>query len=256
MARQGPAYPADLAPPWVWMYAATFAAAGVYRWSLLVAQTTGPGTTVRWVGPVVFGLIAAAAPVDPTITEVPAIEPGSAVVSRRLAVNRLFGVGIFVIGGTLTASIAGAVRQPRIRRPTIAIRSLPDEAVGTRIALISDLHVGSLTTRVDGRRIADLANARSPDIVCLAGDFIDGDASELGADLAPLADIGVRVPANESVQVRAGHYTVGGTQVSVTNGGRFWVPVARLGAPTDITVLDLARARPEACAIRASTSSR
>lgn len=272
-------------------------------------------------------------------------------VSRRFVVERILGVGILAAGTTLTGvGIAGALGEPRVRRQTIAVRALPDEAVGTRIALISDLHVGSLTKRDDCQRIVNLVNAQDADIVCLAGDFSDGTAADLGSDLAPLADlrstagtffvtgnhefyfdvdswlqffptIGVRVLANESVQVRgvllagthdiqgepqgrgpdvgralrdraagqpaillthdpailddaiandvdlllaghthggqfypgvwivgattrtlSGHYTFGNTQVFVTNGCRFWGPVARLGAPMDITVLELVRA--------------
>ena len=268
-----------------------------------------------------------------------------------MALEGGLAVGILAVGATLTGiGMVGALSAPRIRRQTIAVAALPDESIGTRIVLISDLHVGSLTKRDDCQRIVDLVNAQQPDIVCLAGDFSDGDAASLGADLTPLAGlrstagtffvtgnhefyfdvdswleffptIGVRVLANESVQVRglllagthdiqgenqgrgpdveralrgrgagqpailmshnpavlddavdhgvdlllaghthggqfypgvwivgattrtlSGYYRFGDTQVFVTNGCRFWGPVARLGAPADITVLDLVRA--------------
>ena len=166
---------------------------------------------------------------DPAGDPVPA---GPAVVTRRVAVQRALGVGIVAVGGTLTGvALVGALGEPRVRRQTIGIRSLPQEAVGTRIALISDLHVGSLTGRADCQRIVDLVNAQNPDIICLAGDFSDGVAADLSVDLAPLADlrstagtffvtgnhefyfdvdswlkffptIGVQVLANASVQVR------------------------------------------------------
>jgi len=272
-------------------------------------------------------------------------------VTRRSVFEQVLAGAVLAVGATVTGvGIAGALGEPRVLRRTIAIRDLPDEAVGTRIALISDLHVGSLTKRDDCRRIVDLVNAAQPDIVCLAGDFSDGDAGDLGVDLEPLAGlrstagtyfvtgnhefyfdvdswldffptVGVRVLANENVTVRglllagthdiqgesegrgpdldraltgradgqpaillshnpvvlddaiardvdlvlsghthggqfvpgvwfvgattrtlSGHYTFGGTQVFVTNGCRFWGPVARLGAPMDITILELVRA--------------
>ena len=286
-------------------------------------------------------------------SSVPTEGPASPLVgvSRRNAIARGLAGGIFAVGITATgAGIAGALGSPRVLHRTIAIRSLPDEAVGTRIALVSDLHVGSLTRRGDCQRIVDLVNAQNPDIICLAGDFSDGSATELGPDLAPLADlrategtffvtgnhefyfdvdswlqflptVGVRVLANESVQIRgmvlagvhdpqgepagrgpdldralsartggqpaivishdpailddvvaadvdlllsghthggqfypgvwlvgattrtlSGYYAFGDTQVFVTNGCRFWGPVARLGAPMDITILELTRA--------------
>lgn len=117
------------------MNSATVAAPVVYLWSRLVAQITTPGTMVRSLGTVLFGVIAAAAPVAllgqvlmptrfPRSWLDRPVSLGFVVVSRYLAVSRLLGVGIVVIGGTLTGlAIAGAVVQPRIRRPTIAIGS-------------------------------------------------------------------------------------------------------------------------------------
>ncbi|MTD14859.1 metallophosphoesterase [Nakamurella sp. YIM 132087] len=269
-------------------------------------------------------------------------------VTRRVLFERVLAGAIVAGGAVLTGvSLAGALGTPRVLRRSIAIRNLPAEAAGMRIVLISDLHVGSLTRHDDTRRIVDIVNAQNPDIVCLAGDFSDGDAATLAADLAPLADlrptvgtffvtgnhefyfdvaswmqwfptIGVRVLANESVQVRgvllagthdiqgesqglgpdvpaalagraagqpaillshnpvvlddaiaqdvdlllaghthggqfypgvwivgattrtlSGYYAFGDTQVFVTNGCRFWGPPARIGAPMDITVLEL-----------------
>lgn len=284
----------------------------------------------------------------PTATDEAAADGG---VPRRLVLERGLAIGALAVGTTMTGlGFAGALGTPRVRRQTIAIRNLPDEAVGTRIALISDLHVGALTTAPDTRRIVDLVNAQNPDIVCLAGDFSDGSPTDLGVDLQPLAElrptegtffvtgnheyyfdpqgwldffptVGVQVLANENVEVRgmllagthdpqgakvgmgpdvgralagrrpgqptvllshnpvvlddaiaadvdlllsghthggqfipgvwivglttktlSGHYTFGDTQVFVTNGCRFWGPVARLAAPMDVTVLELVRA--------------
>lgn len=287
---------------------------------------------------------------------------GSVLMSRRFVVERVMGGGILAAGAAVTGiSLVGALGEPRVRQRSIAIRSLPDEAVGTRIALISDLHVGSLTRREECRRVVELVNAQNPDIICLAGDFSDGAVVDLRADLAPLADlrsksgtffvtgnhefyfdvagwlqflptIGVRVLANESVQVRgmllagthdiqgepagmgpdvrlalqdrvdgqpaillshnpavlddaieqnidlllaghthggqflpgvwivgattrtlSGYYSFGDTQVFVTNGCRFWGPPARLGAPMDISVLDLVRAANASESVGAGT---
>jgi len=391
-------------PVWVWFSSATFAAAGVYLWWRLVAQTTTPGTGARRIGNVLAALVVVAAPTalltqflapmgvqravgwpawigyaflmctgfTAVVVELvrsvlwwrrrrtagagpigaPAPDGAAASdLSRRTLIRRVLAGGILAVGTTLTAvGVVGALGVPRVRRRTIAVRGLPDAAVGTRIALVSDLHVGSLTTAADTRRIVDLVNAQDPDIICLAGDFSDGDAATLGADLQPLAElrstagtffvtgnhefyfdvdswldffpsIGVRVLANENVEVRGvllagthdvegadqgrgpdvgralqgrapgqpaillshnpvvlddavaadvdlvlsghthggqfipgvwfvglttrtltGHHTFGRTQVFVTNGCRFWGPVARVGAPMDITVIELVRA--------------
>jgi predicted MPP superfamily phosphohydrolase len=215
---------------WWWRRRRSRPAAEVVRASDLVEARERDDDLVMAPGQAGSGQVVADHPGGGT----PPVAPpaGPAVVSRRVAVQRALAVGIVAVGATLTGvALAGALGQPRVRRQTIAIRALPDEAVGTRIALISDLHVGALTRRADCQRIVDLVNAQNPDIVCLAGDFSDGDVTDLGEELAPLADlrstagtffvtgnhefyfdldnwlqyfptIGVRVLANESVQVR------------------------------------------------------
>jgi hypothetical protein len=37
----------------------------------------------------------------------------------------------------------------------------------------------------------------------------------------------------------SGHHVFGPTQLFITNGAGFWGPIARLGAPPDITILTL-----------------
>lgn len=267
---------------------------------------------------------------------------------RRLFLQRALAVGIGGVAA-LTTGIAArsAVGGTNVRTATIAIPGLPAEAVGMRIALISDLHLGSVLGRDFCRSVVDLVNAQQPDAVLLVGDLTDGNVSELGEDLRPLSDLrptegtffvtgnhefyfdpdgwldfipqlGIRVLANEGVQLRgmllagvqdiagrpsgrgpdmdaalatrlpgqpvimmshqpnlvydaidrnvqlmvSGH-THGGqfypgaiviaatnpalsglhqladTQLFITNGAGFWGPIARLGAPPDITIMEL-----------------
>jgi predicted MPP superfamily phosphohydrolase len=274
--------------------------------------------------------------------------PDSASLDRRLFLQRVLAVGI---GGTaaLATGIAArsAVGGPAVRTATIAVPGIPPEAVGMRIALVSDLHLGSVLGRDFCRSVVDLVNAQNPDVVLLVGDLTDGSVAELAEDLRPLADLrsaegtffvtgnhefyfdpdgwlefipqlGIRVLANEGVPLRglllagvhdiygapsgrgpdmdaalvnrgagqpvimmshspnlvddaivrdvqlmvSGHthggqfypsawivaatsralsglYSFGSTQVFVTNGAGFWGPIARLGAPPDITMIEL-----------------
>jgi predicted MPP superfamily phosphohydrolase len=267
---------------------------------------------------------------------------------RRLFLQRALAVGI---GGaaTVVTGIAArsAVGGPAVRNVAVTIQRLPAEAVGMRIALVSDLHLGSISGRAFCRSVVDLVNAQQPDMVLLVGDLTDGSVAELGDDLRPLADLsspegtyfvtgnhefyfdpdgwlafvpglGIRVLANEGVTVRgllvagvhdiagrptgrgpdldaalatrrdgqpvvmlshspnlvhdaadrgvdlmvSGHthggqfypakwlialtsaalsglYSFGNTQVFVTNGAGFWGPIARLGAPPDISIIEL-----------------
>src|SRR6478735_8440622 len=109
---------------------------------------------------------------------------------RRLFLQRAMAVGI---GGVslLTTGFAArsAVGGTNVRRVAIAIPGLPPEAVGMRIALVSDLHLGSVMGRDFCRSVVDLVNAEQPDAVLLVGDLTDGTVVELGDDLRPLSEL-------------------------------------------------------------------
>jgi len=273
-------------------------------------------------------------------------EPSSP--ERRLFLRRMLAAGIGVSATVVTGIAArSAVGGPAVRNVTIAIPGLPQTAVGMRVALVSDLHIGSISTGEFCRAVVDLVNAQQPDLVLLLGDLSDGSVAQLGDDLRPLADLrategtffvtgnhefyfdpdgwlnfipqlGIRVLANQGVPVRglwlAGVHDIAGrpsgrgpdmdaaltgraagqpaimmshspnlvydavdrqvdllvsghthggqfypaawiisattpvlsglkyfgsTQAFVTNGAGFWGPVARLGAPPDITIATL-----------------
>ncbi|MDR0502357.1 MAG: metallophosphoesterase [Treponema sp.] len=53
--------------------------------------------------------------------------------------------------------------------------SLKGEGSGIRIALISDLHIGSTIGKSWVNRVAEKINRTEPDMVCIAGDIFDGN---------------------------------------------------------------------------------
>ncbi|MET0965012.1 MAG: metallophosphoesterase [Nakamurella sp.] len=267
---------------------------------------------------------------------------------RRLFLRRMLAAGIGVSAAAVTGIAArSAVGGPAVRNVSITIPGLPSTAAQMRIALVSDLHLGSISTGEFCRAVVDLVNAQQPDLVLLIGDLTDGTVAELGEDLRPLADLraaegvffvtgnhefyfdpdgwldfipqlGISVLANQGAPVRglwlagvhdiagrpsgrgpdmdaalagraadqpaimmshspnlvydavdrqvdlmvSGHThggqfypaawiiaatapvlsglaSFGSTQAFVTNGAGFWGPIARLGAPPDITIATL-----------------
>jgi predicted MPP superfamily phosphohydrolase len=267
---------------------------------------------------------------------------------RRLFLRRTLAAGIGVGAAAVTGIAArSAVGGPAVRNVSITIPGLPATAAQMRIALVSDLHLGSISTGEFCRAVVDMVNAQQPDLVLLIGDLTDGTVVQLGEDLRPLANLraaegvffvtgnhefyfdpdgwldflpqlGISVLANQGVPVRglwlagvhdiagrpsgrgpdmdsaltgrtadqpvimmshspnlvydavdrqvdllvSGHThggqfypaawiigattpvlsglaSFGSTQAFVTNGAGFWGPIARLGAPSDITIATL-----------------
>jgi predicted MPP superfamily phosphohydrolase len=90
---------------------------------------------------------------------------------------------------------------------------------GTRLAVVSDIHLGPLTGTQHAARIVGLINSVNADIVCIVGDLVDGSVAELGRFAAPLAGI----------QSRRGAYFVTGNH-EYYSGYQEWVTeIARLG---------------------------
>lgn len=71
----------------------------------------------------------------------------------------------------------------------VAVKGLPAELDGLRIAQLSDLHVSSVFTRDRVEEIVERTNALSPDLIVLTGDFVDGTPEKRGYDLEPLKNL-------------------------------------------------------------------
>jgi predicted MPP superfamily phosphohydrolase len=76
--------------------------------------------------------------------------------------------------------------DPLVRRLTVPLADWPRGARPVRVALASDVHIASAT--MDGarlRRVVAQINAERPDLVVLAGDFIEGHDPAEPARVAP-----------------------------------------------------------------------
>lgn len=84
--------------------------------------------------------------------------------------------------------------DPLMRRATVALPGWPAGAPPIRVALLSDLHVGNLSTSPARlARVVAQVMAQRPDLVLIAGDFLPGARRIAGPDaarlLAPLATL-------------------------------------------------------------------
>ncbi|SDT73870.1 metallophosphoesterase [Actinoplanes derwentensis] len=163
--------------------------------------TGGPGAT------------AAAEGGDPADDDRPGLE-------RRLLLAR----GAAIFAGLTATGITGygvktATGMPQIDRFPMPMPKLPRAMDGTRLAVVSDIHIGPLTGVDHARRIVQVINSVNADLVCVVGDLVDGSVAELGRFAAPLADI----------QSRHGAFFVTGNH-EYYSGAEEWIQeVDRLG---------------------------
>ncbi|WP_207950083.1 metallophosphoesterase [Nocardioides ochotonae] len=96
-----------------------------------------------------------------------------------------------VVLGTVAVVAAGAViaQRPHVTSYEVVDPALPPGWDGTRVVLLTDLHVGAVRGRAWVEQAVEMVNAEDPDLVVLAGDLVDGRERYTGPDLAPLADL-------------------------------------------------------------------
>ena len=104
---------------------------------------------------------------------------------------------------------------------TVLSPTLPREAEGKTIAVLTDLHVDNLNNKEKISKIVSMTNALSPDIVCLLGDFSDGVKKRHLDTLAVLAQL----------RARYGVYGVVGNHEYYSGCGILTAHFAALGIP-------------------------
>lgn len=130
-----------------------------------------------------------------------------------------------VVVGALATTTYGVFEaaRPQIVTQQVNLAGLPEGFDGTRVALISDLHVGPARSASFTRKVVDEVNAQRPDLIVIAGDLTDGTIPNVGADLAPLA--GLSAPL--------GVFGVSGNHEFYSDDGGAWLDEwERLGVRT------------------------
>jgi predicted MPP superfamily phosphohydrolase len=103
------------------------------------------------------------------------------------------------------------LREFRIRPIDLALPSLPPELNGLRIALVSDLHVGTFTSGQTLKRIVEDTTRLDADLVLLPGDLINN----------ALADLSDALDAVSNMESRYGSYLCVGNHDLIEDGAEF-----------------------------------
>ena len=157
---------------------------------------------------------------EPSVPEPETRDPHQPGIDRRLLLAR----GAAIFAGLTAAGVTGygirtALGPPRLDRVQIPLAKLPRSLDGTRVALVSDIHLGPLTGAHHVERIVNLINSTDADVVCVVGDLVDGTVAELGRLAQPLA----------TIKSKLGAYFVTGNH-EYYSGFQPWIDeVARLG---------------------------
>ena len=117
-----------------------------------------------------------------------AAEAGGAADPARLRAGLALGLGALASAVALREGLRG----PRLVEREITLDRWPDALDGYRVVQLSDVHIGPI---LDRRFAADLVRrvaALEPDLVVITGDLVDGPASRLAPEVAPLSGLRAR----------------------------------------------------------------
>ncbi len=110
--------------------------------------------------------------------------------TRRLFLARTVAVSAgLASAGIVAGGMVSALGPPQLKRIEIPLAKLPRGADQTRIALVSDIHLGPLRGYSHTRRIVDMINGLDADLVAIVGDLVDGSVADLGFAASPLREL-------------------------------------------------------------------
>ena len=110
---------------------------------------------------------------------------------RFLARAVALSASVLVLGSS-AFGVKKCLDPPTVKRLPVTISGLPPAFQGFTIVQISDIHIGALSMRPELAEIVVIVNDLQPDLIAVTGDLVDGNAVELAAELAPLAELKAR----------------------------------------------------------------
>jgi predicted MPP superfamily phosphohydrolase len=131
--------------------------------------------------------------------------------TRRRFLDMLTTVTPALLTGAGVACSRTQLRDFRIRPIGVGLPGLPPELDGLRIALVSDLHVGTFTSGRTVQRVVEETSRLDADLVLLPGDLINN----------ALADLSDALDAVSNMQSRHGAYLCVGNHDLIEDGAEF-----------------------------------
>jgi predicted MPP superfamily phosphohydrolase len=148
-------------------------------------------------------------PLPPTTPD-PAAPTGETA-SRREFLGMVTSITPALLTGAGVAYSQTQLCEFRIRPMSVTLPGLPPELDGLRIALVSDLHVGTFTNGQTLTRIVEETSRLDADLILLPGDLINN----------ALADLSDALDAVRNMQSRHGAYLSVGNHDLIEDGAEF-----------------------------------
>lgn len=168
----------------------------IVMWAAIPVTTTSRlwapslASTIGWITMPWMALIGIAFVVSVGIHIASAIATRATKQEINLSRRRFLAGATAAVAG---ASVARGMTQARgvheVVTVEIKLAKLPKALDGFTIVQLTDLHVGMTIDRHFVRRVVELTNGLSPDLIALTGDLVDGNVADLRDEIAPLGEL-------------------------------------------------------------------
>lgn len=96
---------------------------------------------------------------------------------------------LIIAAVTTVYGVYHGTRVPDVVTREVKIDGLGSELDGMKIAVLVDIHVGSVNRRSFVQEVVKKTNALNPDLILIPGDFVDGQVNSRSNDLEPLTKL-------------------------------------------------------------------
>lgn len=130
-------------------------------------------------------------------------------------------VGKILLGVGLGVSLYGLIHssQTKVVEYEVKLPNLPSLWENKRIVLVADTHFGNVRNKRFAQKIADFISAQKPELVLVAGDFVDG----------PPTNVAEIVPLFASLKAPKGIYFANGNHESYHKGDALYEAFKKAG---------------------------
>ncbi|MEG0150559.1 MAG: metallophosphoesterase [Comamonas sp.] len=114
---------------------------------------------------------------------------GAKALARGLHSPQLTGAALMAAGALAGLGVHNALQPPQIQEQTVALKNLPPQLSGLRIAVLADIHASPVNNSTYVQSVVDRTLGAQPDLIVLPGDMVDGDVDSGRVNVAPLAQL-------------------------------------------------------------------
>ena len=133
-------------------------------------------------------------------------------------------LSVLIIAALATVyGVHQGTRVPDVINHEVKLSGLGRDFDGLRVAMLVDIHVGSVNRREFVQEVVNKTNALEPDLILIPGDFVDGHVNKRSGDLEPLTQLRAKFGIYAVTGNHEYYYDLQGWLKTIENFGIKWL---------------------------------